>query len=141
MGNAVRTATEARRRAEGRPTEARQPSRGRQSRRTESPPLATPGAVRKVRRADRTSPTRTGVRVSARAWEGIAESCQPDNKVALGFVEGLNNRIRVVQRRCYGIRDEEYLRLKGLTSTLPPLPRDPNSKKVTHTIPRRAIFK
>jgi len=29
-------------------------------------------------------------------------------------LEGLNNNIRVIQRRAYGIRDEEYLRLKIL---------------------------
>ena len=38
-----------------------------------------------------------------------------------GFVEGLNNKIRVIQRRAYGIRDEEYLRLKILTCMLPML--------------------
>jgi transposase len=54
-----------------------------------------------------------------RHWDGIAAYCQPDNKVALGFVEGLNNKIRVIQRRAYGLRDEEYLRLKVLTSMLP----------------------
>lgn len=58
-----------------------------------------------------------------RHWDGIAACCQPENKVALGFVEGLNNKIRVIQRRCYGLRDEEYLRLKILTCTLPPLPQ------------------
>jgi transposase len=42
-----------------------------------------------------------------RHWEGIAAYCQPENKVALGFVEGLNNKIRVLQRRAYGLRDEE----------------------------------
>ena len=47
--------------------------------------------------------------------------CKPENKVALGFVEGLNNKIRVLQRRAYGLRDEEYLRLKVLTCTLPEL--------------------
>jgi transposase len=52
-------------------------------------------------------------------WEGIAAYCKPDNKVPLGFVEGLNNKIRVLQRRAYGIRDEEYLRLKVLTCMLP----------------------
>ena len=56
-----------------------------------------------------------------RHWEGIAAYCQPENKVALGFVEGLNNKIRVLQRRAYGLRDEEYLRLKILTTMLPPL--------------------
>jgi len=54
-----------------------------------------------------------------RHWDGIAAYCKPENKVALGFVEGLNNKIRVIQRRAYGLRDEEYLRLKILTCTLP----------------------
>jgi transposase len=52
-------------------------------------------------------------------WDGIAAYCQPENKVALGFVEGLNNKIRVFQRRAYGLRDEEYLRLKVLSCMLP----------------------
>ena len=56
-----------------------------------------------------------------RHWEGIAAYCQPRNKVPLGFVEGFNNRIRVLQRRAYGLRDEEYLRLKVLTCMLPEL--------------------
>ena len=54
-------------------------------------------------------------------WEGIAAYCQPENRVPLGFVEGLNNKIRVLQRRAYGLRDEEYLRLKVLTCMLPPI--------------------
>jgi transposase len=54
-----------------------------------------------------------------RHWEGIAAYCHPENKVALGFVEGLNNKIRVIQRRAYGLRDTEYLRLKILTCMLP----------------------
>jgi transposase len=54
-------------------------------------------------------------------WDGIAAYCKPENKVSLGFVEGLNNKIRVIQRRAYGLRDEEYLRLKILTCMLPPL--------------------
>ena len=48
-----------------------------------------------------------------RHWDGIAACCNPENKVSLGFVEGLNNKIRVIQRRAYGLRDEEYLRLKS----------------------------
>lgn len=56
-----------------------------------------------------------------RHWDGIAAYCRSENKVSLGYVEGLNNKIRVIQRRAYGLRDEEYLRLKILTSTLPPL--------------------
>jgi transposase len=56
-----------------------------------------------------------------RHWDGIAAYCKPENKVALGFVEGLNNKIRVIQRRAYGLRDEEYLRLKILSCMLPAL--------------------
>jgi transposase len=54
-------------------------------------------------------------------WGGIATYCKLDDNVPLGFVEGLNNKIRVLQRRAYGIRDEEYLRLKILTCCLPEL--------------------
>jgi transposase len=56
-----------------------------------------------------------------RHWAGIAAYCKSENKVSLGFVEGLNNKIRVIQRRAYGLRDEEYLRLKVLTCMLPQL--------------------
>jgi transposase len=52
-------------------------------------------------------------------WHGIALYCEPENKIAMGFVEGLNNKIRVLQRRAYGLRDEAYLRLKVLTCMLP----------------------
>jgi transposase len=44
-----------------------------------------------------------------------------ENKVSLGFVEGLKNKIRVIRRRAYGLRNEEYLRLKVLTCMLPAL--------------------
>lgn len=54
-----------------------------------------------------------------RHWHGIATFCKSENKVSLGFVEGLNNKIRVIQRRSYGLRDEQYLRLKVLTCMLP----------------------
>ena len=49
-------------------------------------------------------------------WDGIINYCHPDNKVSLGFMEGLNNKIRVIQRRAYGITNDEYLRLKIITS-------------------------
>jgi len=52
-------------------------------------------------------------------WDGIAAYCKPENKVPLGFVEGLNNKIRVIQRRAYGYQDEECLWLKILTCMLP----------------------
>jgi transposase len=56
-----------------------------------------------------------------RHWDGIAAYGKPENKVAVGFVEGLNNKIRVLQRRSYGLRDEEYLRLKILTCMPDPI--------------------
>ncbi len=56
-----------------------------------------------------------------RHWDGIAAHCRAENTVSLGSVEGLNNKIRVIQRRAYGLRDEEYLRLKVLTCLLPEL--------------------
>ncbi|MEI6987091.1 MAG: ISL3 family transposase [Rhodospirillaceae bacterium] len=54
-------------------------------------------------------------------WDGIAVYSQPTHKIPLGFVEGFNNKIRVLQRRAFGLHDEEYLKLKILTSGLPPL--------------------
>jgi transposase len=56
-----------------------------------------------------------------RHWDGIAAYCKPENKISLGFVEGLNNKIRVFQRRAYGLKDQEYLKLKVLTCMLPNL--------------------
>jgi transposase len=57
----------------------------------------------------------------AEHWDGIEAYCHAENKVVLGFVESLNNKIRVIQRRAYGFRDEEYLRLKILACMLPKL--------------------
>jgi len=37
----------------------------------------------------------------------------------LGFFEDLNDKIRVFQRRAYGLSDEESLHLKVLSCTLP----------------------
>ena len=54
-------------------------------------------------------------------WDGIAAYIKSEEKVSLRFVEGLNNKIRVIQRRSYGLRDQEYLRLKVLTCMLPAL--------------------
>jgi transposase len=52
-------------------------------------------------------------------WDGIAAYIHSEDEVSLGFVEGLNNKIRVIQRRAYGLKDQEYLRLKVLTCMLP----------------------
>jgi transposase len=68
----------------------------------------------------RLKPYQKFARMIEEHWDGIAAFCKPENKVSLGFVEGLNNKIRVIQRRAYGLRDEEYLRLKILTCMLPP---------------------
>ena len=72
-------------------------------------------------RWQRLEPYEKFAKMIERHWDGIAAYCKPENKVALGFVEGLNNKIRVIQRRAYGLRDEEYLRLKILTMSLPEL--------------------
>ena len=69
----------------------------------------------------RLAPYQKFTEMIVRHWDGIAAFCKPENKLALGFVEGLNNKIRVIQRRAYGLRDEEYLRLKVFTCMLPEL--------------------
>jgi transposase len=69
----------------------------------------------------RLKPYQKFARLIERHWEGIVAYCQFGHEVPLGFVEGFNNKIRVLQRRAYGLRDEEYLRLKILTCMLPEL--------------------
>ena len=58
-----------------------------------------------------------------RHWAGIASYCRPENKITLGMVEGLNTKIRVLQRCAYGYRDEKYFKLKIIAAFLPPLGR------------------
>jgi transposase len=72
-------------------------------------PLAEAAVIRDIRQACRKN------------GDGIEAYCRPENKVALGFVEALNNEIRKLQRRANGFRDEEYFRLKILTQMLPEL--------------------
>jgi transposase len=67
----------------------------------------------------RLKPYEKFARLIDKHWDGIVAYCEPQNKVPLGFVEGFNNKIRVLQRRAYGLRDEDYLRLKILTCMLP----------------------
>ena len=69
----------------------------------------------------RLKPCQKFARMIESHWDGIAAYCEEENQAPLGFVEGLNNKIRVIQRRAYGLRDEEYLRLKILTCNLPKL--------------------
>ena len=70
----------------------------------------------------RLKPYQKFARMIERHWDGIATYCHPENKVSLGLVEGLNNKIRVLQRRAYGYRDEDYLKLKPGTHDGQPLP-------------------
>jgi hypothetical protein len=67
----------------------------------------------------RLKPDQTFVRMIEAHREGIAAFCKPENKVSLGFVEGLNYKIRVIQRRACGLRDKEHLRLNILRCMLP----------------------
>jgi transposase len=76
---------------------------------------------RSALRWQRLAPFEKFARMVASHWDGIEAYCHAENKVSLGFVEGINNKIRTIQRRAYGFRDEEYLRLKILTCTLPKL--------------------
>lgn len=70
-------------------------------------------------RWSRLKPFEDFVALVERHWDGIISYCRPNHKVSLGFMEGLNNKIRVIQRRAFGIRDMEYLKLKVITSFIP----------------------
>ena len=67
-------------------------------------------------RWSRLEPFQKFVGLVERHWDGIVSYCHAENKVSLGFMEGLNNKIRTIQRRAYGIKDQEYFRLKVITS-------------------------
>jgi transposase len=51
--------------------------------------------------------------------EGTAAYSKSEEEVFLGLVEGLNNKIRVIKRRAYGLRDQKCRRLKVFTCILP----------------------
>lgn len=59
-----------------------------------------------------------------RHQDGIDSYCHPENKVSLGLLEGLSNNIRVLRRRAYGYRDEDYLKRKIVAACLLPLTRN-----------------
>jgi hypothetical protein len=42
-----------------------------------------------------------------------------EEKISPGLVEGINTKIWVIQQRAYGLREEDYLRLKMLICRLP----------------------
>jgi YD repeat-containing protein len=54
-----------------------------------------------------------------RHWDGIVCGSAITEGIPMGFVEGINCKIRAIQKRAYGLSDEEYLKLKILTCTLP----------------------
>jgi len=70
----------------------------------------------------RLAPFQKVVTMVERHWEGIASWCKEENKVPLGFVEGLNSRIRKIQAQGYGYHDVAHLDLKILTCMLPEPP-------------------
>jgi hypothetical protein len=61
-----------------------------------------------------------------------------DNKASLGFVDVLNNKIRGIQRRAYGLHDKHYLWLKVLTCMLPPAVDSTPSRATPRILPGAA---
>ena len=55
-------------------------------------------------RWQRLGPYETFAAMIERHWDGIAAHCKPENKVVFGFALCLNNKIRVFQRRAYGLK-------------------------------------
>ena len=51
-------------------------------------------------------------------WNGVVSHCELKANIKLGYVEGANNKIKVIQRQAYGYDDDEYLELKVLTAFL-----------------------
>jgi len=70
----------------------------------------------------RLAPFQKVVRMVESHWEGIASWCRVENHVPLGFVEGMNSRIRKIQAQGYGYKDLKHLDLKILTCMLPEAP-------------------
>ena len=53
-------------------------------------------------------------------WHGIVARCR--HPLNTSIVEGINNTIKVIKRRAYGYRDEEYFFLK-IRAAIPGNPR------------------
>lgn len=70
----------------------------------------------------RLAPFQNVVRMVESHWEGIVSWCKTENRVPLGFVEGMNGRIRKIQAQGYGYKDLTHLDLKILTCMLPEAP-------------------
>jgi transposase len=58
-------------------------------------------------RWQRPKPFRKFARMVEARWDGIEAHCHEENVVALGFVEGLNSKIRSIQQRAFGYRVEQ----------------------------------
>lgn len=57
-------------------------------------------------------------KILERNWAGITAYCTAEAKISPGCTEGLNNKVRVIQRRAYVWWGKEYLRPKVLTYRL-----------------------
>jgi len=44
--------------------------------------------------------------------DGVMNFYLTENKIKMGYIEGLNNKIKTLIRRHYGFRDKEYLKMK-----------------------------
>jgi ribosomal protein S18 acetylase RimI-like enzyme len=73
------------------------------------PDVPGPEALREVRRDDR----------AALGWHRRLLQAREQGSPRLRRGIELSNKISVIQRRAYGLRDTEYLRLKVLTTVLP----------------------
>jgi hypothetical protein len=81
-------------------------------------------ARRRVRRSVRPRHRAAPPKKPARCGQcGLRSRSRYDQKPYRARDEGLNNKIRVLQRRAYGYRDEEYLKLKIVAAFLPSLTR------------------
>jgi hypothetical protein len=74
-----------------------------------------------------------------RHWDGIAAYCRPENKVSLGFVEGLNNKVRVFERPAYGLKYEFEAPLMHVSGVLK-CDDDPHKSRKTLFSVERAHF-
>jgi len=53
--------------------------------------------------------------------QGSPEKWMEVGSQVMGYIEGLNNKIRVLQKKAYGIRDEKYTKFKIVNAGLPKL--------------------
>ncbi|GGH67319.1 hypothetical protein GCM10010975_37010 [Comamonas phosphati] len=53
-------------------------------------------------------------------WHGIVSRCR--HRLNISVVEGINNTIKLIKRRAYGYRDQDYFFLK-IGAAFPGIPR------------------